>query len=78
MVVAIAAVVMVMATSVELASNGPLSRLPVSDVNVEPVRVFKELQAQCPRHLHAAAGVRCRPRYCPGVRRLSNHLSWAS
>ena len=44
-VVAIATAVMVMATAVELASNGPLGRLPVSDVNVEPVRVFKELQA---------------------------------
>src|SRR5215218_5943568 len=44
-VVAIATAVMVMATAVELASNGPLGRLPVSDVNVEPPRVFKELQA---------------------------------
>ena len=45
-VVAIATAVMVMATAVKLASNnGPLGRLPVSDVNVEPVRVFKELQA---------------------------------
>jgi hypothetical protein len=44
-VVAIATTVIVMATAVELASNGPLGRVPVSDVNVEPVRVFKELQA---------------------------------
>jgi hypothetical protein len=44
-VVAIATTVIVMATAVELASNGPLGRLPVSDVNVEPSRMFKELQA---------------------------------
>ena len=44
-VMVMATAVIVMATAVELASNGPLGRLPVSGVNVEPVRVFKELQA---------------------------------
>src|SRR5215207_2959916 len=44
-VVAIAAAVIVMATAVELASNGPLGRLPVSDVNVEPPRVLTKRKA---------------------------------
>ena len=44
-VIVMATAVIVMATAVELASNGPLGRLPVSDFNVEPPRVFKELQA---------------------------------
>jgi hypothetical protein len=44
-VVAIAAAVVTSATLVELAPYGPLGILLVGDVNVEPLRVFKELQA---------------------------------
>jgi hypothetical protein len=45
-VVDIAAAVLTSATLlVELAPYGPLGRLLVGDVNVEPPRVFKELQA---------------------------------
>jgi len=48
-VVAIAAAVLATAvissTLVELAPYGPLGILLVGDVNVEPSRVFKELQA---------------------------------
>ena len=44
-VVVIAPAMVVIATAVELAPYGPLGRLPVGDVNVEPRRVFKELQA---------------------------------
>jgi hypothetical protein len=44
-VMVMATAVIVMATAVELASNGPLGRLPVSDVNVEPVRVFTKRKA---------------------------------
>jgi hypothetical protein len=45
-VVDIAAAVLTSATLlVELAPYGPLGRLLVGDVNVEPRRVFKELQA---------------------------------
>ena len=45
-VVDIAAVVLTSATLlVELAPYGPLGILLVGDVNVEPRRVFKELQA---------------------------------
>jgi hypothetical protein len=44
-VVVIAAAVVGIATALELAPYGSLGRLPVGDVNVEPTRVFKELQA---------------------------------
>jgi hypothetical protein len=45
-VVAIAAAVLTIATAaVELTPYGPLGRLLGSDVDVEPPRVFKELQA---------------------------------
>jgi hypothetical protein len=45
-VVAIAAAVLTSATLLmELAPYGPLGILLVGDVNVEPPRVFKELQA---------------------------------
>jgi hypothetical protein len=44
-VVDIAAAVLTSATLVELAPYGPLGILLVDDVNVEPPRVFKELQA---------------------------------
>jgi hypothetical protein len=45
-VVAIAtAVMIVIATAVELASDGALGRVPVSDVNVEPPRVFTKRKA---------------------------------
>ena len=44
-VVDIAAAVLTSATLVELAPYGPLGRLLGGDVNVEPRRVFKELQA---------------------------------
>ena len=44
-VVDIAAAVLTSATLVELAPYGPLGILPVGDVNVEPPRVFEELQA---------------------------------
>ena len=69
-VVAIATAVLTSATLVELPPYGPLGKLLVGDVNVEAPRVFKELQAQCPRHLYAAAGVledsspRCASRRC--------------
>jgi hypothetical protein len=39
------AVVVIATAALELAPYGSLGRLPVGDVNVEPVRVFKELQA---------------------------------
>jgi hypothetical protein len=39
------AAVVVIATALELAPYGSLGRLPVGDLNVEPTRVFKELQA---------------------------------
>jgi hypothetical protein len=44
-VVGIAAAVVDIATALELAPYGSLGRLPVGDLNVEPPRVFKELQA---------------------------------
>jgi hypothetical protein len=44
-VVAIAAAVVTSATLVELAPYGPLGILLVGDVNVEPLRVFEQLQA---------------------------------
>jgi hypothetical protein len=44
-VVDIATAVLTSATVVELSPYGPLGRLLVGDVNVEPPRVFKELQA---------------------------------
>jgi len=44
-VVDIAAAVLTSATLVELAPYGPLGRLLVGDVNVEPSRVFTKLQA---------------------------------
>ena len=44
-VVGMATAVVGMATALELAPYGSLGRLPVGDVNVEPLRVFKELQA---------------------------------
>jgi hypothetical protein len=44
-IVGIATAVVGIATAVELAPYGSLGRLPVGDVNVEPLRVFKELQA---------------------------------
>ena len=44
-VVGMATAVVVIATALELAPYGSLGRLPVGDVNVEPPRVFKELQA---------------------------------
>ena len=44
-VVDIAAAVLTSATFVELAPYGPLGILLVGDVNVEPLRVFTELQA---------------------------------
>jgi hypothetical protein len=45
-VVDIATAVLTSATLLmELAPYGPLGRLLVGDVNVEPLRVFKELQA---------------------------------
>jgi hypothetical protein len=44
-VVASATAVLTSATLVELAPYGPLGILLVGDVNVEPPRVFKELQA---------------------------------
>ena len=40
-----ATAVLTSATLVELPPYGPLGRLPVGDLNVEPPRVFKELQA---------------------------------
>jgi len=43
--IATAAVVGIATAAVELAPYGSLGRLPVGDVNVEPTRVFKELQA---------------------------------
>jgi hypothetical protein len=43
-VVAIDTAVFVIATALELAPYGSLGRLPVGDLNVEPTRVFKELQ----------------------------------
>src|SRR5215217_5039451 len=80
LIVVIATAVLTSATLLmELAPYGPLGILLVGDVNVEPSRVFKELQAQCPRHLHAAAGVlvdssprcaspRCASRQCASRR----------
>jgi len=44
-VAAIATAVLTSAILVELAPYGPLGILLVGDVNVEPPRVFKELQA---------------------------------
>ena len=44
-VVVIATAMVGIAAAVELAPYGPLGRLPVGDVNVEPLRVFKEFQA---------------------------------
>jgi len=45
-VVGMATAVVVIATAaLELAPYGSLGRLPVGDLNVEPPRVFKELQA---------------------------------
>jgi hypothetical protein len=44
-VVDIATAVLTSATFVELAPYGPLGILLVGDVDVEPPRVFKELQA---------------------------------
>jgi hypothetical protein len=45
-VVGIAPAVVVIATAaLELPPYGSLGRLPVGDLNVEPPRVFKELQA---------------------------------
>jgi hypothetical protein len=44
-VVTSATAVLTSATLVELAPYGPLGILLVGDVNVEPLRVFKELQA---------------------------------
>ena len=44
-VVTSATAVVTSATLVELAPYGPLGILLVGDVNVEPLRVFKELQA---------------------------------
>jgi hypothetical protein len=45
-VVGVATAVVVIATAaLELAPYGSLGRLPVGDLNVEPLRVFKELQA---------------------------------
>jgi hypothetical protein len=45
-VVAIATAMIIIATAaMELAPYGLLGRLPVGDVNIEPPRVFKELQA---------------------------------
>jgi hypothetical protein len=41
---AIGTAVVVIATALELAPYGSLGRLPVGDLNVEPTRVFKELQ----------------------------------
>ena len=43
--IATAAVLTIATAAVELTPYGPLGRLPVGDVNVEPPRVFKELQA---------------------------------
>jgi hypothetical protein len=43
-VVGMATAVVVIATALELAPYGPLGRLPVGNLNVEPTRVFKELQ----------------------------------
>jgi hypothetical protein len=43
--VATAAVVAIATAAVELAPYGSLGRLLVGDVNVEALRVFKELQA---------------------------------
>jgi hypothetical protein len=37
-------IVVGMATALELAPYGSLGRLPVGNLNVEPTRVFKELQ----------------------------------
>jgi len=45
-VVGMATAVVVIATAaLELAPYGSLGRLPVGDLNVEPARAFKELQA---------------------------------
>jgi hypothetical protein len=41
----IATAVLTSATLVELAPYGPLGILLVGDVNVEPLRVFEQLQA---------------------------------
>jgi hypothetical protein len=43
-VVGMAPAVVVIATALELAPYGSLGRLPVGNLNVEPTRVFKELQ----------------------------------
>jgi hypothetical protein len=45
LIVVIATAVLTSATFVELAPYGPLGILLVGDVDVEPPRVFKELQA---------------------------------